>query len=159
MTFITNHTFSNLLLRPPGLQAQGPPPDEKEYKAFGASMAKENGYTNQKGYELYDTTGGAEDWTYYSTGGYGFTFEIGLLAFHDVFADGVVAEYNGTSEASGNGGGNRAAYMKALKSTANTDRHSRITGDCARRRSPDPEEEVHDARPPPSSTERARKAT
>ena len=24
-TFITNHTFSNLLLRPPGLQAQGPP--------------------------------------------------------------------------------------------------------------------------------------
>ena len=63
MTFITNHTFSNLLLRPPGLQAQGPPPDEKDYKAFGASMAKENGYTNQKGYELYDTTGGAEDWT------------------------------------------------------------------------------------------------
>ena len=65
-TFITNHTFSNLLLRPPGLQAQGPPPDEKDYKAFGASMAKENGYTNQKGYELYDTTGGAEDWTYYA---------------------------------------------------------------------------------------------
>ncbi len=91
-------------------------------------MAKENGYSNQKSYELYDTTGGAEDWTYYATGGYGFTFEIGLLAFHDVFADGVVAEYNGTSDASGNGGGNRAAYMKALKSTANTDRHSRITG-------------------------------
>ncbi|MDX6588477.1 MAG: hypothetical protein QOI31_2950 [Solirubrobacterales bacterium] len=130
VTFITNHTFSNLLLRPPGLQAQGPPPDEKEYKAFGASMAKENGYTNQKGYELYDTTGGAEDWTYYATGGYGFTFEIGLLAFHDVFADGVVAEYNGTSAASGDGGGNRAAYMKALKSTANTKRHSRITGDA-----------------------------
>ncbi len=128
VTFITNHTFSNLLLRPPGLQAKGPPPDEKDYKAFGASMAKENGYANQKSYELYDTTGGAEDWTYYSTGGYGFTFEIGLTAFHDVFADGVVAEYNGTSAASGNGGGNKAAYMKALKSTANTKRHSRITG-------------------------------
>ncbi len=128
VTLITNHTFSNLLLRPPGLQAQGPPPDEKDYKAFGASMAKENGYSNQKSYELYDTTGGAEDWTYYATGGYGFTFEIGLLAFHDVFADGVVAEYNGTSEASGDGGGNRAAYMKALKSTANDKRHSRIKG-------------------------------
>ena len=128
VTFITNHTFSNLLLRPPGVQAKGPPPDEKQYKAFGASMAKENGYANQKGYELYDTTGGAEDWSYYSTGGYGFTFEIGLLAFHDVFADGVVAEYKGTSEASGDGGGNRAAYMKALKSTANDNRHSRITG-------------------------------
>ncbi len=128
VTLITNHTFSNLLLRPPGLQAKGPPPDEKVYKAFGKSMAKENGYSNQKSYELYDTSGGTEDWTYYASGGFGFTFEIGLLAFHDVFADGVVAEYNGTSAASGNGGGNRAAYMKALKSTANSERHSRIKG-------------------------------
>ena len=89
-------------------------------------MAQENGYTNQKGYELYDTTGGAEDWTYYTTGGYGFTFEIGLLAFHDVFADGVVAEYNGTTETSGNGGGNSAAYMKALnrRSSASATRGS-----------------------------------
>ncbi|HYH60601.1 MAG TPA: M14 family zinc carboxypeptidase [Solirubrobacterales bacterium] len=128
VTLITNHTFSNLLLRPPGLQAKGPPPDEKVYKAFGKSMADENGYSNQKSYELYDTSGGTEDWTYYATGGFGFTFEIGLLAFHDIFADGVVAEYNGTSEASGNGGGNRVAYMKALKSTAKNKRHSRIKG-------------------------------
>ena len=27
-TLITNHTFSNLVLRPPGIQAQGQPPDE-----------------------------------------------------------------------------------------------------------------------------------
>ncbi len=129
VTFITNHTFSNLLLRPPGLQAKGPPPDEKVYKRFGQSMAKENGYANQKGYELYDTSGGAEDWSYYATGGLGFTFEIGLTAFHDTFADGVIAEYNGTSDASGpNGGGNRAAYLTALRSTANPSRHSRITG-------------------------------
>ena len=128
VTLITNHTFSNLLLRPPGLQAKGPPPDEKVYKAFGKSMADENGYSNQKSYELYDTSGGTEDWTYYATGGFGFTFEIGLTAFHDVYANGVTAEYNGTSAASGNGGGNRVAYMKALKSTANNDRHSRIRG-------------------------------
>lgn len=55
-------------------------------------MAKENGYANQKSYELYDTSGATEDWTYYATGGLGFTFEIGLTAFHDTFADGVVAE-------------------------------------------------------------------
>jgi len=128
VTLITNHTFSNLLLRPPGLQSKGPPPDEKLYKRFGKSMANENGYTNQKSYELYDTSGTTEDWSYYATGGLGFTFEIGATAFHDVFADGVTAEYNGTSAASGDGGGNRVAYMKALKSTANSKRHSRITG-------------------------------
>ena len=49
-------------------------------------MADENGYTNQPCYELYDTTGGTEDWTYYSTGGLGFTFEIGLNGFHPPYA-------------------------------------------------------------------------
>ena len=40
-------------------------------------MAAENGYTSQFGFQLYDTTGTTEDWSYYSTGGLGFTFEIG----------------------------------------------------------------------------------
>ena len=40
-------------------------------------MAAENGYTSQHGYELYDTTGTTEDWSYYATGGLGYTFEIG----------------------------------------------------------------------------------
>ena len=42
-------------------------------------MAAENGYTSQKGYELYDTTGTTEDWSYSATGGFGFTFEIGCV--------------------------------------------------------------------------------
>ena len=100
VTLITNHTFSNLLLRPPGIQVQGPPPDEPIYKALGDSMALENGYMSQKSYELYDTTGGTEDWTYYSTGGLGFTFEIGLIGFHPPFAE-TASEYDGTSEESG----------------------------------------------------------
>ena len=39
-------------------------------------MAKHNGYFSQKSFELYDTTGTTEDWSYNTAGGFGFTFEI-----------------------------------------------------------------------------------
>jgi hypothetical protein len=129
-TLITNHTFSDLVLRPPGIQVQGDPPDEGIYKALGDAMARENGYTSQKSFQLYDTTGGTEDWTYYATGGLGFTFEIGLGGFHPTYADGVVAHYEGTAaEAKAIGGhGNREAYFKALESTADVTKHSLLYG-------------------------------
>ena len=74
-------------------------------------MAAENGYSSQYGYQLYDTTGTTEDWSYNATGGLGFTFEIGGPGFHPPFAD-VVDEWNGTA-ADATGGGNRAAYYLA----------------------------------------------
>ena len=127
-TLITNHTFSNLVLRPPGIQSQGPPVDEAVYKALGDSMAANNAYTSQPSYMLYDTTGGTEDWTYYATGGLGFTFEIGLNGFHPPYAE-TIAEYEGTAPAAGAGkGGNREAYFKALENTAASARHSTLTG-------------------------------
>ena len=61
-------------------------------------MASKNGYASQPSYMLYDTTGGTEDWTYYSTGGLGFTFEIGPTNFHPPYAQ-TIAEYEGTSTA------------------------------------------------------------
>ncbi|HEU0024474.1 MAG TPA: M14 family metallopeptidase [Thermoleophilaceae bacterium] len=125
-TLITNHTFSNLVLRPPGVAAQGSTPDETIYKSLGASMAAENGYANQYGYELYDTTGTTEDWSYWSTGGLGYTFEIGDLGFHPPFAE-TVGEWNGTTD-DATGGGNRAAYYHAQENTANAARHSVIAG-------------------------------
>ena len=125
-TLITNHTFSGLVLRPPGVAAQGSTPDETIYKALGARMAGENGYANQYGYELYDTTGTTEDWSYWSTGGLGFTFEIGDLGFHPPFAE-TVAEWNGTTE-DATGGGNRAAYFHAQENTADATRHSVLAG-------------------------------
>ncbi len=77
MTLITNHTTAGLVLRAPGLRQLGDPVDEdRGYKALGDAMAKENGYFSQKSFELYDTTGTTEDWSYNSTGGFGFTFEI-----------------------------------------------------------------------------------
>src|SRR5918992_110626 len=45
-TLITNHTFSNLVLRPPGIAAQGTTVDEPIYKELGDAMAAENGYSS-----------------------------------------------------------------------------------------------------------------
>ena len=121
---ITNHTFSNLVLRPPGLREQGNTPDEERYKALGAAMAAENGYANQHGYDLYDTTGTTEDWSYYATGGLGFTFEIGE-EFHPPYPV-VVEQYLGAGEHAGRG--NREAYLVALENTADPSAHSVVAG-------------------------------
>ncbi len=128
---ITNHTSSNLILRPPGLQKSGLTPDEGIYKALGEAMARENGYANQLSYELYDTSGTTEDWSYFTTGGLGFTFEIGPTSFHPPYAD-TVAEWRGTTKAADHdgvrGGGNRGAYYLAAEHAAAASKHSRITG-------------------------------
>jgi Zinc carboxypeptidase len=125
-TLITNHTFSGLVLRPPGVAAQGTTVDEPIFKALGDSMAAENGYESQYGYQLYDTTGTTEDWSYNATGGLGFTFEIGHLGFHPPYAD-TVAEWNGTTSYA-TGGGNRAAYYLAQENTADASKHSVLAG-------------------------------
>jgi Zinc carboxypeptidase len=124
-TLITNHTFSNLVLRPPGVRAQGPPPDEAIYAALGARMAAQNGYTNQPSYALYDTTGTTEDWSYDATGGLGYTFEIGPDAFHPAFEQ-TVDQYEGVGATAGKG--NRGAYVEALRNAADVSKHSRLTG-------------------------------
>jgi hypothetical protein len=123
-TLITNHTFSNLVLRPPGLRAQGDTADEAVYEDLGARMAANNGYTNQHSYQLYDTTGTTEDWSYYATGGLGYTFEIGE-EFHPPFPD-VVDHYLGKGQYAGKG--NREAYLTALESTADPAMHSMVSG-------------------------------
>jgi murein tripeptide amidase MpaA len=138
-TLITNHTFSALVLRAPGIAAQGNPIDEPQMKEVGDAMAFQNGYVSQHGYELYDTTGTTEDWSYYATGGFGYTFEIGCDVgtppdacngyFHPPYQS-VVAEYDGTSPLSqaAGGGGNRGAYYVAGEATANPQLHSVIRG-------------------------------
>jgi hypothetical protein len=125
-TLITNHTFSGLVLRPPGVAAQGTTIDEPIFKALGDSMAAENGYESQYGYQLYDTTGTTEDWSYNATGGLGFTYEIGHLGFHPPFAA-TLAEWNGTTDYA-TGGGNRAAYYKAQENTGDATKHSVLAG-------------------------------
>jgi Zinc carboxypeptidase len=126
---ITNHTYSNLVLRPPGVADFGFPLEEPIYRALGASLAAHNGYSNDPGFGLYDTTGATEDWSFWSTGGLAFTFEIGGTEFHPPYADGVEAEYLGLPPAAGAGkGGNREAYYAMLQATADASLHSVIEG-------------------------------
>jgi murein tripeptide amidase MpaA len=126
---ITNHTYSNLVLRPPGVAEFGFPLEEPQYKALGAAMTAHNGYQNIPGFGLYDTTGTTEDWSFWATGGLGFTFEIGPNEFHPPYATGVEAEYLGLPPAEGAGkGGNREAYYEMLNATADTTLHSVIEG-------------------------------
>jgi hypothetical protein len=126
---ITNHTYSNLVLRVPGVYAVRPPLEEPQYKALGDAMAARNGYTSQPSWALYDTTGGTEDWSFFNTGGLGFTFEIGPDEFHPPFQDGVVDEYLGLGDTAGAGkGGNRGAYFEMAKATLDKDLHGTLTG-------------------------------
>ncbi len=130
-TLVTNHTFSNLILRAPGVRALGMSVDEPAMKDLSDRMATKNGYKSQPSYMLYDTTGGTEDWTYGAAGGYGFTFEIGPDAtaekgggFHPPFAFTAGQYANGSN----NGGGNRAAYRLAMENAADPKHHSTLTG-------------------------------
>ncbi len=131
---ISNHTFSNLVLRPNGVNpntigADGKPvgdaPDEAPLKALGARMSAQNGYANIHGWELYDTTGTTEDWSYNATGGFGYTFEIGPNEFHPPFPE-VVDEYLGAGEYAGKG--NREAYLIALEHAVDTRYHGVLRG-------------------------------
>ncbi|CAB4756230.1 unannotated protein [freshwater metagenome] len=131
---ISNHTFSNLVLRPNGVAPTtigpdgipvGDAPDEKALKRLGAKMTAANGYQNIHGWELYDTTGTTEDWSYNATGGFGYTFEIGANEFHPPYPE-VVDEYLGAGELEGKG--NREAYLAALEHAVDTRFHGVIKG-------------------------------
>ena len=131
---ISNHTFSNLVLRPNGVNPTtighdgkpvGDAPDEAALKKVGAKMAAQNGYANIHGWQLYDTTGTTEDWSYNATGGFGYTFEVGANEFHPPFPE-VVDQYLGTGEYAGTG--NRGAYLVALEHTIDTRYHGVLKG-------------------------------
>jgi hypothetical protein len=134
-TLITNHTFSNLVLRPNGAapdlvpSSQGIPLgdafDEPALRALGDEMAAQNGYTSEHAWELYDTTGSTEDWSYNATGGFGYTFEIGPDEFHPPFPE-VVDQYLGAGQYAGRG--NREAYLIALENAVDPTAHSVLTG-------------------------------
>ncbi|MGK2949212.1 MAG: M14 family zinc carboxypeptidase [Acidimicrobiales bacterium] len=171
-TLITNHTFSNLILRPVGVQPSTIAPDgdpigfapdecftavdgrDKGMQALGEQMAAQNGYSNQFGWELYDTTGTTEDYSYNATGGYGYTFEVGPDEFHPPYEE-VVVEYTGENAAAQDvtsdnapdlttdaadacdghaqehdrvGGGNREAFLIAFENAVDASTHSLVTG-------------------------------
>ena len=125
---ITTHNVAALILRPPGLEADGFAPDEEYMKALGERMAIATGYENQYGWQLYDTTGTTDDWTYPTTGGFGYTIEMGPSSgfFHGNYQDHVVDQYVGDGDIAV--GGLREAYLTAAEHARDASFAARITG-------------------------------
>lgn len=127
-SLLTIHNVAGLVLRPPGLKADGFAPDEEALKALGARMAAATGYANQYGWELYDTTGTTDDWTYAATGGFGYTIELGPTdgVFHGAYQSNVIDQYVGTHEHAGKGV--REAYLLAAEAARVPQYTSRVAG-------------------------------
>jgi len=127
-SLLTIHNVAALVLRPPGLKADGFAPDEEALKALGARMAAATGYTNQYGWELYDTTGTTDDWSYAATGGFGYTIELGPAdgVFHGAYQRNVIDQYVGTGPRAGKGV--REAYLLAAEAARVPEYTSRVAG-------------------------------
>ncbi|WP_229925561.1 M14 family zinc carboxypeptidase [Streptomyces longispororuber] len=125
----TLHTPAAVVLRPPGLADTRPPLDEPAYRALGDVLAARTGYPSRPSWQLYDNTGSTEDWSYWATGGWGFTVELAGPGFHGPYARSVVAEYAGLPPAPGAGrGGNRGALLAVLGHAADPATHATLTG-------------------------------
>ena len=131
---ITNHTYTGLILRPPGTATFGPVPDEERLRALGDAMASETDYISQYSYQLYDTTGTTDDYLYDGLGAYSYTPEIGKDEFHPAYAE-FVADYGGRPEVDRFGeptgrmlGGLKEAYTLAGEAAVDRGSHSVIEG-------------------------------
>ncbi len=129
-TMITLHNVAALVLRPPGLHDAGKAPDEAALKALGDAMADATGYTSQYGFELYDTSGTTDDYTYAAQGGYAYTIEIGPAGgqFHMPYQTGVVNQWTGTPGTPSEGKGLREALLLAAENAADPAHHAVLTG-------------------------------
>ena len=127
-SLITMHNVAALVLRPPGLEADGFAPDEEGLKALGDKMGEATGYTSQYGWQLYDTTGTTDDWSYAATGGYGYTIEVGPPGgeFHMNYETGVINQYLGVDEYAGKG--LREAFLLSAEHASNPSASGRIVG-------------------------------
>jgi len=102
---ISMHNIAAKVLRPPGTEAEGFAPDEAHLFELGRRMADPTGYTNERGFQLYDVTGGTKDWAYAVTGSAGYTVETGPANgdFHGAYQSVVVDQYVGEGDLAGRG--------------------------------------------------------
>ncbi|EWM19393.1 zinc carboxypeptidase [Kutzneria sp. 744] len=112
------HTYGDMNLRPPGQNASPLTPDEAVYAELGNEMAEANGYPSHLSRELYETSGTAEEWSYFTTGGLGFETELNGDSNHGPFASSVLSQY----------AGEREALLRDAEAAANPKYHSRIAG-------------------------------
>ena len=127
---ITNHTYSNLVLRPPGIADVGPPLDEPLLENLGARMTSHNGYANDPSLPAlrHQRRDRGLDLLVRRRPGL-HVRDRRPDEFHPPYQTGVVAEYLGLPPAAGAGeGGNREAYYEMLEATANSRYHSLVRG-------------------------------
>ena len=127
---ITLHNVAALVLRPPGLHDAGKAPDEPRLKEIGDAMGAATGYTSQYSFQLYDTSGTTDDYTYAAQGGYAYTIEIGPSGgqFHMPYETGVVNEWTGRKGTPSEGKGLREALLLGAEAAANPADHAVLTG-------------------------------
>ncbi|MGH2694636.1 MAG: M14 family metallopeptidase, partial [Actinomycetota bacterium] len=114
---VSNHTYSNLVIRPWG-ETSKDSPDEPLLARLGGRMARAmGGYRNIKGIELYATTGTTSDYAYGVLGALGYTFEHGT-AFHPPYADEVGSSWKGVM----------TAFLILAEAAADADTHAVVTG-------------------------------
>jgi hypothetical protein len=80
--FISLHSYGQLVLWPWGYTAQ-PPPNAAELEQLGKRLAALNHYDPTQSYNLYQTTGDSDDFTYGELGIPSYTFEMGTAFFQD----------------------------------------------------------------------------
>ena len=131
-TLITLHNVAALVLRPPGLHDAGKAPDEVAMKELGDAMADATGYTSQFGWELYDTSGTTDDYTYAAQGGYAYTIEIGPQGgqFHMPYQVGVVDQWTGQPGTPSEDKGMREALLLGAENAADPEHHAVLTGEA-----------------------------
>jgi carboxypeptidase T len=122
------HNYGGLVLRPPQQSTTSPTVDEPTYAAIGDLLADATGYRSIPSYELYDTSGSTGEWSYFTTGGFGFEFELGGENFHIPYQQGVIDQYFGTGSAENADGGVREGLLRQFEVAANPEYHSVITG-------------------------------
>jgi hypothetical protein len=118
------HTYGGLVLRPPQQEQTPLTADEQLYSEIGSQLADATGYRSIPSYQLYDTSGSAGEWSYFTTGGFGFEFELGGDNFHLPYQEGVIDQYFGIGSATGANGGVREALLRQFEAAANRDYHS-----------------------------------
>jgi hypothetical protein len=127
---ITLHNVAALVLRPPGLHDGGKAPDEAALKKLGDAMAAATGYVSQYSFQLYDTSGTTDDYTYASQGGYAYTIEMGPSGgqFHMPYQTGVVDEWTGKAGTPSEGKGLREALLLGAEAAASPADHAILAG-------------------------------
>lgn len=77
-TLVTLHTYSELILWPWSHQSEPieNQTDRESFETLGRAMADFNGYTPQRGAELYLASGDFIDWAWAEAGVFAFTFEL-----------------------------------------------------------------------------------